>query len=61
MRTHQVQWIHGRDALVVITHCAVQVIDPQHLPRLDVIEGDPVGLDVSFPADFFVKNHEGSK
>ena len=57
----QVQWVHSWDALVIVTHCAVQIIDPQCLSRLNVIEGNLVGFDVGFPADFLVKNHEGSK
>ena len=45
----------------MFAHCAVQIIDPQCLLRLNVIESNLVGLDVSFPADFLGKNHEGSK
>ena len=61
MGTQQVQWVHSRNTLVVVTHFTVQIVDPQHLLRLDVIESNLVGLDLSFPTDFLVENHEGLK
>ena len=61
MGTHQVQWVHSQDALVIVAHCAVQIIDPQCLSRLNVIEGNLVRLDVGFSTDLLVRNHEGSK
>ena len=61
MGTHQIQWVHSQNTLVVVTDHSVQVVYPQCLSRLNVIESDLVRLDVSLPPDLLVQYHEGSK